>query len=124
MAKEMLFRRISAIFYILYSIFLVLPSVASAQAQNIPPTVLQFVGNVSTQILNPLIALMFALAMGIFIWGVLQYIWSPDNEEARSKGQKSMFWGVIGMLIMVSVFGIVRFIITSIGADPALLNYV
>jgi hypothetical protein len=35
-----------------------------------------------------------------------------------------MFWGIIGMFVMVSVFGIMRFIISSIGADAALMNYV
>lgn len=100
------------------------PSLALAQARNIPPTVLNFVGKFSTEILNPIIALLFAVGMFIFIWGVAAYIWNPENEEARTNGRKNMLWGIIGMLIMVSVFGIMRFIITSIGADEALLDYV
>ena len=35
-----------------------------------------------------------------------------------------MLWGVVGMFIMVSVFAIMRFIISSIGADPTLMDYV
>jgi hypothetical protein len=101
-----------------------LPLPAFAQAPNIPPTVLKFVGKISTEILNPLIALMFAVALLVFIWGVARYIWSPDDPGLRESGRKSMLWGIIGMVIMVSVFGIMRFIISSIGADPGLLNYV
>jgi uncharacterized membrane protein YidH (DUF202 family) len=95
-----------------------------AEAAAIPPTVLAFVGKISTNILNPLIALMFGLAVLYFIYGVLQYIWNPDNEDARETGRRSMIWGIIGMFIMVSVFGIMRLIISSIGADAALMDYV
>ncbi|OGZ17373.1 MAG: hypothetical protein A2494_00715 [Candidatus Lloydbacteria bacterium RIFOXYC12_FULL_46_25] len=62
--------------------------------------------------------------MAYFVYGVVSYIWNPDNEEAREKGRSSMFWGVIGMFIMVSVFGIMKFLISSIGADMNLMNYV
>lgn len=100
------------------------PEVAEAAPPPIPSSVLTFVGKISTEILNPIIAMMFALAMAYFVYGVVAYIWSPDNEEAREKGKQSMFWGVIGMFIMVSVFGIMRFLIDSIGADASLMNYV
>ncbi|SRR3989339_1420092 len=99
------------------------PAAAEAAAV-IPPSVLTFVGKISTEILNPIIAMMFAFAMAYFVYGVVSYIWNPDNEEAREKGRSSMFWGVIGMFIMVSVFGIMKFLISSIGADMNLMNYV
>lgn len=93
-------------------------------ATPVPARVLSFVGKISTEILNPIIAVLFALAMAYFIFGVVAYIWNPENEEARAKGRQGMLWGLIGMFIMVSVFGIMRFFISSIGADPALMNYV
>ncbi len=101
-----------------------LPLTAHAATPEPPAEVLEFVGKVSTNILNPIIAILFALAFVYFIYGVAAYIWNPDNEEARTKGQKSMIWGVVGMFIMVSVFGIMSFLISSIGADDALMNYV
>ncbi|MDO8521139.1 MAG: hypothetical protein Q7S52_03420 [bacterium] len=96
----------------------------TAYAATPPQSVLTFVGKISTNILNPIIAILFALAFVYFVYGVAAYIWNPDNEEARTNGQRSMLWGVIGMLIMVSVFGIMRFLISSIGADANLMNYV
>lgn len=93
-------------------------------ATTIPPTVLTFIGKISTEILNPIIAILFSLALAYFVYGVAFYIWNPDNEEARAKGRLGMLWGVVGMLIMVSVFGIMSFLISSIGADPNLMNYV
>lgn len=105
-----------------YLPLLFLPTVALAAT--VPPAVLSLVGKISTNILNPIIAILFALAFVYFVWGVAKYIWSPDNEKARTDGQQAMLWGVIGMFIMVSVFGIMRFLISSIGADEALMNYV
>ncbi len=106
------------------AIALFLPSSVFAAAPPIPPAAKTFVGKISTLILNPLIALLFGIATLYFIYGVLQYIWNPDNEEARTTGKQSMIWGIVGMFVMVSVFGIMRLLINSIGADPNLMNYV
>jgi hypothetical protein len=54
----------------------------------------------------------------------VSHVWDPDNEEQREKGRVGMMYGLIGMFIMVAVFGIMDFIISSIGADPALMDYV
>jgi len=102
---------------------IIFPETAHA-ATDIPPTVLTFIGKISTEILNPIIAILFSLALAYFVYGVALYIWNPDNEEARVKGRLGMLWGVVGMFIMVSVFGIMSFLISSIGADPDLMNYV
>lgn len=97
------------------------PFAASAA---IPAYVLNLIGKINTQILNPIIAIMFALATVYFVWGVAQYIWNPESDEAREKGRSVMIYGIIGMTIMMSVFAIMRFIISSIGADAAAMNYV
>ncbi|HSE35560.1 MAG TPA: hypothetical protein VLB83_05585 [Candidatus Paceibacterota bacterium] len=97
------------------------PFAASAA---IPAYVLNMIGKINTQILNPIIAIMFALATVYFIWGVVQYIWNPESDEAREKGRSVMIYGIIGMTIMMSVFAIMKFVISSIGADPAVMNYV
>ena len=96
----------------------------TAYAAEIPPTVLTFIGKISTEILNPIIAIMFALATAYFFYGIASYIWSPEDEKAREAGRKAILWGIVGMFIMVSVFGIMKFLISSIGADPALMDYV
>jgi hypothetical protein len=112
----------SKLFSLLASAFF--PLTLFAAAPPIPTSVMEFIGKIFTLILNPVIALMFAVATVYFIYGVVQYIWNPDNEDARTVGKQSMIWGVAGMFIMVSVFGIMRFLISSIGADAGLMDYV
>ncbi len=97
---------------------------AEAQTPPIPQPVLTFIGKISTEILNPLIAMMFAVASAYFFFGVARYIWSPDDEKKREEGRRAMLWGIVGMFIMVSVFSIMRLIISSIGADSGLMEYV
>jgi len=73
------------------------------------------VRNISKVIINPLIGFLFALAMVYFIYGVARYLLSPENEEARKESKTQMIWGVIGMFIMVSVFGIMHLIQQTLG---------
>jgi len=39
-----------------------------------------------------------------------------DKEDKRTAGKQHMIWGIIGMAIMVSVFGIINLIMSTIGA--------
>jgi hypothetical protein len=97
-----------------------LPTVANAST-DIPTPVLSFMGKIYSYILNPIIALLFAMATLYFIYGVVAFIWSPDNAELREKGRLGMIWGIVGMFIMVSVFSIMRLLATSIGGDTTQL---
>jgi len=63
---------------------------------------------IAKQIVNPLITLMFAVAVVFFIYGVVEFISASDNEEARTTGKQHMIWGIIGIFIMVSVWGIMN----------------
>ncbi|HLP86655.1 MAG TPA: hypothetical protein VK153_02155 [Candidatus Paceibacterota bacterium] len=73
------------------------------------------VRSVNRVIINPIIVLLFALAVVYFIYGILQYLFNPDNEEIRNSSKKHMLWGIIGMFVMVSVFGIMNIILNTIG---------
>ena len=72
--------------------------------------------NIEKQIIEPLLVFMIGLALVYFIWGVFEYLKNGDEPDARSKGASHMIWGIIGLTIMVSVFGIMRIIINTIGA--------
>lgn len=77
--------------------------------------VAQFVGRVNAYIINPLITLLMAAALAYFIWGVALFILNSQDEEARKKGKSMMVWGVIGLFLMVSVFGILSVALGTFG---------
>src|SRR3989344_667675 len=80
-----------------------------------------FLTNVNAQIINPLISLLFAVAIAFFLWGVFEFIANQQNDEKRTTGKMHMLWGVIGITIMLGVFTILNMIISTFdiqGIDP------
>jgi len=71
--------------------------------------------SINRVIINPLIVFMFALAIVYFLYGLMQYLLSPDNEEIRRNSKQHMLWGIIGMFIMIAVFGIMNILLTTLG---------
>ena len=76
-----------------------------------------FIANVNTEIINPLITFLFALAIVFFLYGMLEFFWSQANEEKKTVGKSHMFWGVIGITIMMGVFFFMNLIIDTIGVE-------
>ncbi|MCI0533212.1 hypothetical protein L0Y49_03250 [bacterium] len=68
---------------------------------------------VNQYIVNPLIFVLFGAALLFFLWGLVQFIMNSESAEARDVGRRHMFYGAIGMFIMVGVFGIMWVLINS-----------
>jgi len=69
-------------------------------------TIDEVIAIVTTEILQPIVLLLFALATILFFWGVVEFLINRDNEEERDKGKRHMLWGIVGLVIMFSVNGI------------------
>lgn len=74
---------------------------------------------VNTLIVNPIIILMFSVALVAFLWGVKDYIVHADDQEARAKGTQHILWGLVGMTIMISTFAIMHLIIKTFSLDSS-----
>lgn len=73
---------------------------------------------VNEYILNPLIILMFVVALLVFFWGLAEFIYKTGNGEGDlEKGKNNMIYGILGMCIMVAVYGIIRVILATFGLD-------
>jgi hypothetical protein len=61
-------------------------------------------------LVNAAIPLMIGIALVIFFWGLIQYIRNPGGGEGHGggDGKKIMIAGLVGLFIMVSVWGIIR----------------
>jgi uncharacterized membrane protein YidH (DUF202 family) len=76
---------------------------------------------VNKLIINPLILLLFALALMFFLYGVFEFISNQDNEEKKTTGKSHMIWGIIGLTIMMGVFTIMNLVLSTLnvnGIDP------
>lgn len=77
-----------------------------------------------TNIINPVILVLFAVALLIFIWGVFQYVRGASDPKARETGAQHILYGVIGLFIMLSAFAIVRVVLNSFSLDTKYVDQV
>lgn len=71
-------------------------------------------------ILNSIIPLLMIVATVVFLWGVIMYITSAGKEEKTEEGRRLIIYGLIGLFVMVAVWGLVQVLVTtfSVGDTP------
>jgi len=79
-----------------------------------PQSTTDLIEKLSTEVLNPIVSLLFAGAVVYFIYGVINYIANADSDEARREGKKHLLYSVIGLMIMAGVWGIIGIIFDSL----------
>lgn len=84
------------------------PLIASAQT-------FTSVINTISNIVNQLIPLFLALALLAFFWGLITYIWKSGDAEAQEQGKNIMIAGIVGLFVMVSIWGIIGIIANTFG---------
>ena len=73
-------------------------------------------------LLNSAIPVMITLAVVYFIWGVISYVIAAE-DDAKTKGRDKMIWGIIGLAVIVSVWGLVNFLKGFVGiGDSNVVN--
>lgn len=75
----------------------------------------EFLRILANEIVNPLIVLMFAVALLVFTFGVFEYVRNSDSPEDRKKGSNHILYGLIGLTIMVSAFTIIQIALGTLG---------
>ncbi len=86
-------------------------------------TFAQFVGSGSTGVVGVfntvVIPVIFALSFLVFVWGVIKYFYiDGDNEEKRAEGRQFALWGVLGFVVLFSVWGIINILLSTLGIAP------
>jgi hypothetical protein len=54
----------------------------------------KLIGKINKIIINPLIVLVFAIALVVFLYGLYEMLANGESEEERTKGKQHMLWGV------------------------------
>jgi hypothetical protein len=57
-----------------------------------------------------------SLAVVYFIWGVISQV-IAQNEEERKNSRDKIIHGIVGMFVIVAVWGLVRFVGTTLGVE-------
>jgi uncharacterized membrane protein YidH (DUF202 family) len=75
---------------------------------------MEFINRINAQIVNPIIVLMVGVAVLVFLYGLVEFLAKKDSASGNRKElYDKMIWGIEGLAIMVSVFGIMQFIINT-----------
>ncbi|HCY17789.1 MAG: hypothetical protein UR62_C0005G0021 [Candidatus Nomurabacteria bacterium GW2011_GWF2_35_12] len=67
-------------------------------------------------ILDTLIPVLIVLGVVYFVWGVVQYVISSE-EEAKQKGKMRMIYGIIGLVVIVAMWGLVGIVKRTFDLD-------
>jgi len=100
-------------FYILFSFLLPLGVLAQGSAitdsacrGNIK-TVADFFNFFTCLISRSIVPLLITAGTVVFIYGVVQYIAGANDQTKREEGRKFILWGIIGLFVIISVWGLV-----------------
>lgn len=68
------------------------------------------------KILNAIIPFLITLGLIYFIWGVAQYV-IAGGEESKKKGREHIIYGLIGLAVIVGVWGLVNIVTKTFGLE-------
>jgi len=68
------------------------------------------------QLFNAVVPVLIALGVLYFVWGVITYVISSD-EEAKKSGRNRIIYGIIGLAVIIGLWGLVNFLRNTFGLN-------
>lgn len=99
--------------YAEYAIILVM--IRTAHAATATEAAKGFVDAFNNAVLFPLITLLMAMAFLVFLYGSFEYVRNAASDQGRETGRRHIFYGVIGMLVMLSAYAILQLAAGTLG---------
>ena len=88
---------------------IIVPNMTLAQPYTLQTNGLFRIINILASLLSALVPLLIALAIVYLVYGIVMYV-IGDSEEAKTKGRDTIIFGIIGLAVIVSVWGLVRIV--------------
>ncbi len=98
-------------------IAIAIPSFVSAQA--LAP--ITNVNNLTTRLLgigSTFTYVLVSLGVIYIVWNVVQYFIKPSSDDRKEAG-KNILWGIVGLFIIVSIWGLVNILTNTFKTTPA-----
>ena len=70
-------------------------------------------------VFTSLIRVGLAIALVVFMWGLVMFIAQSGNEQAREVGKKRMLWGIVALFMIVSLWGVIALLADISGVTGA-----
>ena len=82
-----------------------------------PGAGLALLERIVTYVIDPSVKVIFTLGLFMFFWGIVEFLFALREGKPSEPGKQHMIWGLVGMLIMVSVYGIIALIMNTLEID-------
>lgn len=73
--------------------------------------VIQLFTNIGLEI----IPFLGVVAFFFFVWGVARFIKASGNEKEIKESKNLLIWGVVGLFVLVTIWGLVAFLKSEFG---------
>lgn len=73
-------------------------------------------------LLNSFTVLIMAAAVVWFLIGVFQFIKAGGDAEGKSEGRNKIIYGIVGLAVMASVYGLVNILTNTLGTNNVQIN--
>ncbi|MFA5831711.1 MAG: hypothetical protein WC878_07860 [Candidatus Paceibacterota bacterium] len=75
-------------------------------------------------IVNQLIPILSSVVVLVFFYGLIKYVLSAGDDDASKKARGYMIRGILGMFVLVTIWGIIGFMQNTIGntEGPTVVN--
>ena len=69
---------------------------------------------------DAVIPLLVTVALIVFIVGIIQYMAGAADQTQREKGKKFILWGIIGLFVIIAIWGILKILTGTFDVNFAL----
>lgn len=107
-------------FISIFSLAVLFPSIAFAQATCTATGLGGMLCKIQN-LLNSIVPILVLLGVVYFVWGVVRFV-IADGEEAKTKGKDQIIYGLIGLAIIIGMWGFVNIIVNTFGFGSSQLN--
>lgn len=76
-----------------------------------------FVDFIITDFITPAGTLALGAAVVFFLWNIMQVVRKAGDEKELEGFKTKAVWGIVGIAVMVSLWGLVNFVTDSFGLD-------
>lgn len=92
----------------------VLPLIASADG--VSTSYIDSIMTAVRNIINAALPIIIAGAVVWFVYGIARYVMAGD-DGAKEAAKDKIIYGIIGLVVMVSVWGLVNIVVRTLGLD-------
>ena len=106
-------------------LFLLVPICSHADGTTVGDILDKFFStDVGVNIINDLILVLSGIALLLFLWGLVGVLYNmgetdTDYEKTRTEAKQRMVWGLVGLFVFISVWGILALLATMFGTGAA-----